>query len=71
MKIRMLAIKLLCDLRGMSQEELSGDEVDFVIKVMSEAHALGYLDGVNALMGKAMQPELCETCSDGGHEEGR
>lgn len=68
--MRMLAIKLLMELRGMAREELSKDEIDFVEDYLRQAHTIGWGAGTRHVLGAQEQGPACETCSDGGHEHG-
>ena len=70
MDTRMLAVKLLCDLRGQAMEELVSGEVFFIMEFLDKAYGMGWIAGVKHGVGTTLQAESCETCSDGGHEHG-
>jgi len=65
------AIKMLRELRGMDPCELCTDEVKFVENYLQNAYSKGWLDGRVADVAQQHAPPFCETCSDGGHGDGK
>jgi hypothetical protein len=72
LEVKKAAIKLLCQLRGMDEAELSSDEISWTIVAMDKVYSAGWLAGVTShqySLAAAKEEKRWRSCSDGNCPE--